>query len=254
MKHSLPFPSCLLAGLLCLLTATTSRGVVYQYENSTQWLYHNSIPQTPGYLTPFADPGKFAIGQVFAPPDSGLFLETAGLWISRSVALSDISLSIYFAEWNSAESRVDGPIHTFTGVDYAYSPQPSSGLSDYSRVDFNTTHVPLTAGQDYILFMTAAPFAPDVAAGLKFGYEQYDGYWGHAWSLDGTALGDASQKAWNPYDGNLIIQVQFNSFEPPLSPVPEPSTYGAAASGMLLALACFRRYRRRAQPLAAVGG
>lgn len=239
MKRSLS----LFAILFGLGVGTTARGIVYQYDNLIPWLYHNSIPQIPGSLTPFADSGKFAIGQVFAPPATGLFLETAGLWISRSVALSDISLNIYFAEWDAVQSRVSGPIHTFTGADYTYSPQPIYGLDDFSRVDFNTPPIALTEGQNYIMFVTSAPFTPDVAATLKFGYEPYDGYWGHAWSLDGNGLEDASENAWAPYSGNLIIQVQFNSSAQSLSPVPEPSSYGLAASGMLMALALYRRYR-----------
>ena len=201
------------------------------------------MPRTPAFLTPFADPEKIAIGEVFAPPSAGLFLETAGLWISRSTAQRAIPLSLYFAEWDAAQSRVSGPVHTFTGVDYSYSPQPNYGLDDYTRVDFNTPHLGLTEGQDYIMFMTSAQFTPTIAAATKFGYEP-DGTWlGHAWSLDGMGLDDASQQAWSKYSGDLIIQVQFNSVGVPLSPVPEPSTYGVAAAGFLMALAGYRRFR-----------
>ena len=109
MKTFLPslFVTAALAG-----AAAPCFAVVTLFDNTVGWGYDNGGGGVAPYTTPFAG-GALAIGQSFVAPEGTIAINQASLWL-RSPMLTDLNLSVYLAEWDTAASAIVGDLHEQT--------------------------------------------------------------------------------------------------------------------------------------------
>ena len=238
-----------LIGLLALVSGSSlwAQGVITQIDNTAHFAYSNGPDNPVAFLLPFAEPGHFAIGESFVVPEGTNSIQSLALWIKPAQALSDLHLNMYLAQWDPGASRIKGTPLSLQGPDgYMYFQYPLTAVGYYQLFFDTEGKAPARAGTSYMMFMTADEFLPGNPETPKFGYIPTGAYDdGSAWTSGGSSVADLGGTAWEPWAGDLAFAVQFTQGEsPPLTPVPEPASYGLMAGCGLAALAIFKRNRR----------
>jgi len=202
-----------------------------------QAILTNSVPWNGAdYVAPFGEPEIATIGQTFTAGAAHTVLENFSFHL-RFEAGDDVGFRGYISEWDG--EKLTGPL-LFESAPQTLSP----GANTFQPFVFDTELLLLTAGVQYVAFLSAsnefdstAGYA-DLAAPV-----QQDSYAGGnlVLALNADNFDMLSSDPWIEIFGlDLVFTMNFEG-----GAVPEPAAFGVVAAIALIALAGMRRARMR---------
>lgn len=187
----------------------------------------------------FGEPGAATFGQTFTAVAGNTFMNSFTFHLKWN-SDGDVKFNAYVSAWDGA--KITGPL-LYTSV---MNTLPV-GTSAFQPFTFSTGSLALTAGSQYVAFLSASlhfDSVPDVAV---FGWTFTESYSGgnFVWMDNGSNFGALSISSWNPVTNtDLAFTMEFSPAGSGAGVVPEPSTYGLIGAMALLGLVAVRRMRR----------
>ena len=198
----------------------------------------NTIPSWDGstYISSFGRPDTSTYGQVITVPAGQTSLS------SFSFELQEPSAAIFRGEvyaWDAGNSRATGASL------WESAPRSTTQGDSFEKVTFTTGGVPVTAGQQYVIFATVSrDEQPDAYGG--WGYVDNSTYAGGSFVFqnNGTDVSQWTSSPWTVYDLDLAFQAQFGTVvtKPKLTVTPGTVSRGDSATVLGQGLVPGQRY------------
>jgi hypothetical protein len=224
--RALVFSIAIVAGL------NSSRAHAQVIDTASEWLA--SGPNT--FEGPFGEPAFAAWGQTFVTPAGFNTLTSFSVWLQTNNESDNETDAVDFTgkvyQWDTGNLTLTGPALFSSPPQHLPFEDPPSGFKEFSF----TPKLALDPEKTYIFFLSAHDFfngKPGTASvGGGFNHDTYSG--GDEF-ISESSFADLSTSPWIPngVGADMAFVARFSS----LSPVPEPATYGVAASLILLGLA-----------------
>ena len=223
---------------LLALSASTLLAV----NASAQFIDTTSTWNGTSSVAPFGESNTATYGQTFKASAGFSNLSSFSFWLRTNTGPDGVDFAAYVMEWNSGLNRATGPILYQSSQQLLANPTVSM-----TQFSFNTGSLALDPTKQYIAFLSASNFFDGSIGLADVGFLNTDVYAdGGFWFFNnGSNFGSLTASTWENFVGggtsDLAFRANFG-----VGAVPEPSTYGIAAGGVLIGLAVLRRRRARA--------
>ncbi|MBL8851881.1 MAG: PEP-CTERM sorting domain-containing protein [Planctomycetaceae bacterium] len=231
MRRTTRWLAC--ATMLALATAKTEAGMI---DTESGWDH--------GYaVSSFGEPWAATYGQTFTVVGLETVLNSFSFWLDDLAYNPDApdptEFAAYVMAWDSGARHATGQILYQSAMQ---STSNNHGLDGWEEFRFNTGNLSLTAGQQYVAFLSASSFFDDVNGQSAMGFRGADVYAGGQWvnMFNGSEFAMLTTNVW----GNLAGQdAAFRmTFSTPVN-VPEPSSIVLLMTGGVVGTIWYGRRR-----------